>query len=96
MLQIFPQLNEVEIEYGWGGTLAITMNRLPAFKILPGNLINISGYSGSGIAMATMAGKLVSEVVDGQLSNFDIMSRLPTTDFPGGTCDQYPHATPQH
>lgn len=85
MLKIFPQLKGTNIEYGWGGTLAITMNRLPAFQILPGNIINVSGYSGSGVAMATMAGKLVSEAVDGQLARFDVMAKLPTPMFPGGT-----------
>jgi len=55
MLKTFPQLAGVKIDYGWGGTLAITRHRLPAFSILDGNVLNISGYSGSGIALATMA-----------------------------------------
>lgn len=90
MLKIFPQLADTAIDYGWGGTLAITMNRLPAFQILPGNIINVSGYSGSGVAMATMAGKLVSEAIDGQLSRFDVMAKLPTPAFPGGTAFRTP------
>ena len=31
MLEIYPQLADVRIDYAWGGTLAITMNRMPCF-----------------------------------------------------------------
>ena len=57
MLEIYPQLNGVEIDYAWGGTLGITMNRMPHFARLSGNILTASGYSGHGVAMATLWGQ---------------------------------------
>ena len=34
MLAVFPGLADVAIEHAWGGTLAITVNRMPAFQRL--------------------------------------------------------------
>ncbi len=84
MLEVYPQLRDVAIDYGWGGTLAITMRRLPHFERLGGNLYSLSGYSGSGVALATGAGALVAEAIDGVATRFDVMNRLPTPRFPGG------------
>lgn len=90
MLKVFPQLKDVAIDYAWGGTLAITYKRLPHFEFRANGLINISGYSGSGIHMASMAGKIAAEAVSGQMSKFDIISQLPTPKFPGGARLRWP------
>jgi len=90
MLEIFPQLSKTRIDHGWGGTLAITMKRLPLFDRINGNVLACTGYSGHGVAMATLAGKIVAEALDGQASRFDLMSRLKTPVFPGGTMLRYP------
>jgi len=85
MLQIFPQLKETRIEYAWGGTLGITMNRMPHFERLSGNVLSLSGYSGHGVAMATMGGKMAADAIRGQAEQFDFMASVPTSRFPGGT-----------
>lgn len=90
MLQVYPQLRDTRIDYAWGGTLAITLNRLPHFEFRKDGVINISGYSGSGVHMATMAGKIAADAINGQLSDFDIMSQLPTPSFPGGSRLRWP------
>lgn len=84
MLKIFPQLADIEIEYGWGGTLAITMKRMPHFTRTAGNILSCSGYSGHGISIATLAGKLVSEAIAGHAERFDFMQNLNAKPFPGG------------
>ncbi|SLN16154.1 NAD(P)/FAD-dependent oxidoreductase [Pseudooctadecabacter jejudonensis] len=84
MSEIFPQLKEVQIDYAWGGTLGITMNRLPHFARLSDRVLSISGYSGHGVAMATLGGKLAAEAVQGQAERFDLFSTLPSPRFPGG------------
>jgi gamma-glutamylputrescine oxidase len=84
MLKIYPDLKEAKVEYGWGGTLAITMSRLPFFQRHSGNIYSASGYSGSGVALATGAGAMLAEAIDGVASRFDVMNRLPTPGFPGG------------
>jgi gamma-glutamylputrescine oxidase len=84
MLQIFPQLKDTKIDYAWGGTLGITMNRMPHFARVSDRVLSISGYSGHGVALATLAGKLAAQAVAGQAEKFDIFSTVPTPRFPGG------------
>ncbi len=90
MLEVYPQLKDVKIDYAWGGTLAITMERLPHFEFRKNGIVNISGYSGSGIHMATMSGKLAAEAINGQMAKFDIMRSLPSPKFPGGATLRWP------
>jgi len=90
MIDIYPQLIGTKIDYSWGGTLAVTMNRLPDFRRINSNVFSASGYSGQGVAMATMAGRVISEVIRGQSEKFDILSNLPTVKFPGGTIFRWP------
>jgi gamma-glutamylputrescine oxidase len=90
MLAVFPQLAEAELDYAWGGTLAVTVNRLPYFTRLQPNVFSVSGYSGHGVALATFAGKLLSEVISGTAERFDLMAKLPNWPFPGGTLLRWP------
>jgi len=85
MLEVFPQLAETRIEYAWGGTLAITMDRLPHFARPAPGILSVSGYSGHGVGMATLAGKLASEAIAGQAERFDVLATIPRPRFPGGT-----------
>jgi gamma-glutamylputrescine oxidase len=90
MLAIYPQLDNTKIDYGWGGTLAITVSRMPYFAKVSENVLSASGYSGHGVAMATMAGKIMADMIGGKLSNFDTMIALKTYPFPGGTTLRWP------
>ncbi|MFC2967191.1 NAD(P)/FAD-dependent oxidoreductase [Acidimangrovimonas pyrenivorans] len=84
MLQVYPQLADARIDYAWGGTLAITMNRMPCFIRPRPNVLSASGYSGHGVALATLAGKVMAAAIAGQSERFDLMARLPMPAFPGG------------
>ena len=90
MLQVYPQLASTNIDYGWGGTVAITMNRLPHFGRVQDNIWYMQGYSGHGVPTATFAGKLIAEAISGKLERFDLMADLPTRKFPGGTLLRWP------
>lgn len=84
MTEIYPHLREVKIDYAWGGTLAITMKRLPFFTRLAPNVLSASGYSGHGVGTASHAGFLMAQAVQGLAEGFDAMARLPNVPFPGG------------
>jgi gamma-glutamylputrescine oxidase len=84
MLQVFPQLAQTRIDHAWGGTLAITMNRLPCFMRVRPNILSASGYSGHGVALATLAGRIMADTVAGQSERFDLMAGLRLPSFPGG------------
>ncbi|MFN4056912.1 MAG: NAD(P)/FAD-dependent oxidoreductase [Roseinatronobacter sp.] len=83
MTQVFPQLRDVKITHAWGGTLAITVTRLPHFARI-GRMLSAAGYSGAGVGMATLAGQILAETIAGQSERFDIMARVPLPTFPGG------------
>ena len=84
MLKIYPQLKDIRLDYAWGGTLGITMNRMPHFADLGNNIISMSGYSGHGVAMATYAGRILSETLSGDRRQFELLRDIPTASFPGG------------
>ena len=90
MLELFPQLDDVAIDYAWGGTLSVTVNRLPHVGRLQPNLFFGQGYSGHGIATASFAGKLIAEAIAGMAERFDVFAKLPMRTFPGGTLLRYP------
>lgn len=84
MLKIYPGLAEVPITHAWGGTLAITRSRMPCVMRPAPNCLSISGYSGHGVALATLAGKMMAKAVQGQAGDFDVMAKLTPPPFPGG------------
>ncbi|MFV1594512.1 FAD-binding oxidoreductase [Phaeobacter sp. JH20_36] len=90
MVQIFPHLRDVKIDYAWGGTLAITMKRMPYLVRLAPNVLSASGYSGHGVGTATHAGQLMAQAIAGESDGFDAMARVPAPAFPGGTAMRSP------
>ncbi len=90
MLEVYPQLAGTRIDYAWGGTLAITVNRMPCYLRLSRNVLAASSCSGHGVALATMAGKVLAEAVAGRSERFDLMASLPVPRFPGGTLLRWP------
>lgn len=90
MAGIYPELGRVRIDHAWGGTLAITVNRMPAFQRLGPGMFSVAGYSGHGLAIATLAGKLMAEAVAGTAERFDLMAGLPQPAFPGGAALRAP------
>ena len=90
MIKVFPYMKDVKIDYSWGGTLAVTQNRLPSFQRVERNIFSASGYSGHGVALATFSGQILADVISGQAEKFDIMSSLPKLKFPGGELMRWP------
>jgi gamma-glutamylputrescine oxidase len=84
MLKVFPQLEDAAVEHTWGGYIDISLNRAPHFGRLASQVYFLQGFSGHGIALGTMAGKLVADAVAGSAERFDLFARIPHRDFPGG------------
>ena len=82
--QLFPQLAGVTFDYAWGGTLGITTSRMPYFARVAPNVLTAAGYSGHGVALATLAGQIIAQTIKGQSERFDVLSRVPVMPFPGG------------
>jgi gamma-glutamylputrescine oxidase len=84
MAKVFPTLQNVPVEFVWGGFVDISMNRAPDFGRLGNNLFYLQGFSGHGVALTGLAGKVVAEAVAGQAERFDIFAKLQHQKFPGG------------
>jgi gamma-glutamylputrescine oxidase len=84
MLRIFPTLAGIKVAYAWGGYLDITMNRAPDFGRLAPNVFYCQGFSGHGMSLTGLAGKLVAEAIAGTAERFDVFARIAHRDFPGG------------
>jgi gamma-glutamylputrescine oxidase len=84
LARIFPQAAGLAVEYAWGGYLDITRSRAPDFGRLAPNIFYLQGFSGHGMSLTALAGKLVAEAVSGTAERFDVFARLPHRDFPGG------------
>jgi gamma-glutamylputrescine oxidase len=84
MLRVFPQLAGTRIDYHWGGTIDITMNRAPHLGRLHPDVWFLQGYSGHGLALSGIAGSIMAEAIAGVSERFDLMARIPHHDFPGG------------
>ncbi|MGP5508574.1 NAD(P)/FAD-dependent oxidoreductase [Pseudomonas helleri] len=87
MLDVFPHLKDVKIDYQWGGMIGIGANRLPQIGRLPDqpNVYYAQAYSGHGVNATHLAGKLLAEAISGQHSTgFDLFNQVPHITFPGG------------
>ena len=87
MLEVFPQLANVRIDYQWGGMIGIGANRLPQIGRLQQhpNVFYAQAYSGHGLNATHLAGKLLGEAISGQASRgFDLFAKVPHMTFPGG------------
>ncbi|MBN3005711.1 FAD-binding oxidoreductase [Chromobacterium alkanivorans] len=84
MLRVFPQLADVKIDYAWGGFCDITVNRAPDFGRLDGNVYYLQGFSGHGVNITGLAGKVAAEAVAGDASRFDLFAKIRHNHFPGG------------
>jgi gamma-glutamylputrescine oxidase len=84
MLEVFPQLEDARIDYAWSGQLAITMDRLPHFGRLGRSGFFVQGFSGSGVVLTQLAGRLMAEAVAGSAERFDVFAGIEHRRFPGG------------
>lgn len=84
MLRVFPQLADVEIDHAWGGFVDITMSRAPNWGRTSPNVYFCQGFSGHGVAVTGLAGKLIAEAIAGQNERLDLFSKISHLPFPGG------------
>ena len=84
MVHIFPSLKDLEVPYVWGGFVDISMNRAPDFGRLAPHVYYLQGFSGHGLALTGLSGRVVAEAIHGQAQRFDVFARLKHLSFPGG------------
>jgi gamma-glutamylputrescine oxidase len=90
LVRIYPALADVTVDFAWGGTLAITVPRLPLIRRLRPGVYVAAGYSGQGVALAPFAGKVIADAIAGNPAILDRFAALPVPSFPGGKAFRYP------
>ncbi len=84
MIKVFPQLENVRVDYEWGGYIAITIKRIPQMGRIQGNTYYSHGYSGHGLAPTHIAGQILADMICGDSERFDVFERVRHWKLPGG------------
>lgn len=90
LAEVYPQLKDIRVDYSWGGTLGITRSRLPYFRAMAETRLVAGGFSGHGVALATLAGKLMAQYMVGRKDGFKAFADLAPPPFPGGQWARQP------
>ncbi len=77
----FPVLAGIEVDYNWGGWVAVSENSLPFVCRVPGTdtVFSAGGYAGSGVSFSVQAGKRLAQMVSGEQhpTRVDFLHRIP-------------------
>lgn len=79
MLQVFPYLHDVKIDFAWGGPMACSANLFPQIGTLSqhNNVFYVQGYSGFGVTPSHIVCKVLAEGMNGGSARYDLMSNIP-------------------
>lgn len=84
LLRVFPQLSDARLDFCWEGNIGITVDRMPDIGRLDGEVWYAQGFSGHGVALTGIYGKIIAEAIAGHAERFDLMARFRHPPFPGG------------
>ncbi|MDZ7602038.1 MAG: FAD-binding oxidoreductase [Hoeflea sp.] len=84
IVEVYPDLGDVEITHAWGGSVGITLTRRPFVREVMTNVTSIGGFSGHGVMLSNYCGKLYADFVNGGSEDLEVMRNLKVGPFPGG------------
>lgn len=84
MVDIYPQLKGIKVDYAWGGRIGIVLTRIPAIGRLEPNVYYMQGYCGHGVNMSHIAAEIVSDALCGTMERFDLFDRIRQIRLPVG------------
>ena len=93
MARIYPQLADVRIDYAWGGTIGVPLNRVPQLGRLSSNVYYSQGYSGHGVNVTHLAGQIMADAIAGSMERFDMFADIKPPAIPGSFTLQKPLVT---
>jgi len=83
MLRIYPRLAKIKIDYAWGGTIGVPINRVPQLGRISSNVFFSQGYSGHGVNVTHLAGQIMADTVAGTFERFDMFANIKPIVIPG-------------
>ncbi len=93
LARIYPQLANIGIDYAWGGTIGVPINRVPLLGRLSPNVFYCQGYSGHGVNVTHLAGKILADAVAGTVEQFDMFANVKPFIVPGAHLLRKPMVT---
>ena len=81
---VWPHLKGVPITHAWGGSVAVTMTRMPYVAEVEPGITSLGGWSGHGVMLANFCGRLYAERVAGNRDRLRLLEDLKIPAFPGG------------
>ena len=91
--RVYPQLANVGIDYAWGGTIGIPVNRVPLLGRLAQGVFYCQGYSGHGVNVTHLAGRIMADAVAGSVEQFDLFANVKPFVVPGAATFTRPMVT---
>ena len=79
----YPQLKDVRLDYAWGGTIGVPINRVPLMGRVAPNIFYSQGYSGHGVNVTHLAGQIMADAIAGTLERFDLFADVKPFVVPG-------------
>jgi glycine/D-amino acid oxidase-like deaminating enzyme len=83
MLAIYPQLESLRIDYQWGGSIGIVLNRSLAVGRIHDNIYYCQGYSGHGVCPTHLMGEVMADAITGTMERFDLFADIGHFRIPG-------------
>lgn len=84
LVNIFPQLEGVGLDYAWGGKIDIVLSRVPAIGRLEPNVYYMQGYCGHGVNATHIAGEIVADAISGTMERLDLFEKIRQVRLPVG------------
>ncbi|WP_375741140.1 NAD(P)/FAD-dependent oxidoreductase [Pseudomonas boanensis] len=82
--RVFPQLQGVEIEFGWGGHIDVSMKRTPDIG-RRGQRYWLQGFSGHGVLPTLAGARAVADAILGDDDLLGLYQAIGNPRFPGGS-----------
>lgn len=93
LARLYPALAKVSIDYAWGGTIGVPVNRVPLLGRLGQGVFYCQGYSGHGVNVTHLAGRIMADAVAGSVEQFDLFADVKPFIVPGAAAFTKPMVT---
>lgn len=84
LLKVWPELEDVRIDYEWGGKLGVALGEVPLVGQVGTNVWYSFGYTGHGVNMGNLMGQVVADAIAGDRARFDLLADVPKWRLPFG------------
>lgn len=83
LLNTFPQLSGIKVNYFWEGFESTTVNKLPYIGYNDAkNIFYAQGFTGHGLNISNIAGRVITDAINEQPQNLDLFKNFKHISVP--------------